>query len=165
MDSQVAQELVHLIRDHRTAALGTVLDGHPLVTLILFDPAPDLSGFNVHVSRLAQHTRAMAQDSRVGLMIAQADSHTRNPQTLARISIQGVAEPIHSDSPVFEDARASYLERFPKSSMNFELGDFFLVRIRPVSARLVTGFGKIFDLSADQMTSLARQTLGLEDWT
>ena len=162
MDPQDAHELVHLIRDHRTASLGTVLDGHPLVTMILYDPEPDLSGFDIHVSRLAQHTRAMAQDPRVGLMIAEPDGHTRNPQTLARISIQGQAEPIHPDSPAFDEARASYLERFPRSALNFELGDFFLVRIRPTSARLVTGFGKIFDLSADQMTSLARQSLDLE---
>lgn len=162
MDSQVGQELVRLIRDHRTASLGTVLDGHPLVTLILFNPQSDLSGFDIHISRLAQHTKALAQNPKAALMIAQPDSHTRNPQTLARLSIQGYAEPILPDGPAYEEARESYLQRFPQSALNFDLGDFFLVRIRPESARLITGFGKIHDLSAEDMTSLARQTHGLE---
>jgi putative heme iron utilization protein len=162
MDAPVGQELVQLIHDHRTAALGTLLEGHPLVTMVLFDPEPDLSGFDIHVSRLAQHTQAMSQNPKVALMIAESDSPTRNPQTLARLSIQGYAEPLHSDGPLYEEARESYLQRFPKSAMNFDLGGFFLVRIRPITARFVTGFGKIHDLDAALMTSLARQAHGLE---
>jgi heme iron utilization protein len=162
MDSQVGQELVRLIRDHRTAALGTLLEGYPLVSMVLYTATPDLSGFDVHVSRLAQHTKAMMQNPRVGLMIAQSDNHKRNPQALARISIQGTAEPLLPDDPSYEEARHSYLQRYPQSALNFELGDFFLVRIRPTTARLVTGFGKIFDLSADEMTRLAHLAHGLE---
>jgi putative heme iron utilization protein len=162
MDKEIGQELIHLVRDHRVAALGTLLDGHPLVTMVLFDPEPDLSGFDIHVSRLAQHTQAMAHNPKVALMIAESDSETRNPQTLARLAIQGYAEPLHTDGPLYLEARESYLQRFPKSAMNFDLGGFFLVRVRPVTARLVTGFGKIFDLSAAEMISLARQAHGLE---
>jgi len=157
MDSKIGQEVVHLIRESRTAALGTVLDGHPLVTFILYSPTPDLSGFDIHVSRLAQHTRALAQNPRVGLLIAQADSPNRNPQTLARIAIQGLAEPITDDDPAYEAARESYVRRFHQSAMNFALGDFFLVRIRPASARFISGFGKIFDFSADDIQGFASQ--------
>lgn len=155
MDASVGRELVDLVRDQRTAALGTLLDGHPLVTMALFDARPDLSGFHIHVSQLAQHTRAMEQGPKVALMIAQPDSPTRNPQTLARLSIQGYAEPIPSDDPLAPEARESYLRRFPQSALNFDLGGFFMVRIRPVHARLVTGFGKIFDLTAEDLRSLA----------
>jgi putative heme iron utilization protein len=157
MDPKIGQDVVRLIREGRTAALGSVLDGHPLVTFVLYNPTPDLSGFDLHVSRLAQHTRALARDPRVGLLIAQPDSPRRNPQTLDRIAIQGHAEPIADGDPAFDIARESYIRRFPQSALNFELGDFFLVRIRPASARFISGFGKIFDLSADDISRFAGQ--------
>ena len=43
MDPKTGKEVVHLIRESRTAALGTVIDGHPLVTFVLYNPKPDLS--------------------------------------------------------------------------------------------------------------------------
>jgi hypothetical protein len=45
------------------------------------------------------------------------------------------------------------LHTFSNAALNFQLGDFLLVRIRPHSARLVTGFGRIFDLSSDDLAS------------
>lgn len=162
MESQVGHELVRLARDQRIASLGTLLDGHPLVSLVLFDANLDLSAFHIHVSRLAQHARALSQSPKVGLMIAAPDSHSRNPQTLARLSIQGFADPIDPHSQAFEEARDSYLRKFPQSEISFQLGDFFFVRIQPASARLITGFGAIHDLTAQDISSLARQTHGFE---
>lgn len=160
METEVGQEIVRLAREQRVASLGTLLDGHPLVTMVLFDATLDLSAFHIHVSRLAQHAKALAQSPKVGLMIAAPDSHSRNPQTLARLSIQGFAEMIDPQSPAFEEARDAYLRKFPQSEISFQLGDFFLVRIRPAAARLVSGFGAIHDLSGPDISSLARQNDG-----
>lgn len=162
MESQVGHELIRLARDQRIASLGTLLDGHPLVSLVLFDANLDLSAFHIHVSRIAQHARALGQSPKVGLMIAAPDSHSRNPQTLARLSIQGFAEPIDPHSQAFAEARESYLHKFPQSEISLQLGDFFFVRIEPVSARLITGFGAIHDLTGADISSLARQTHGFE---
>jgi putative heme iron utilization protein len=155
MDSQSGLALLHLVREQRTAALGTIFQGSPLVSMVLFSASPDLSGLDIHVSRLAQHTQGLLHSRNVGLMIAEADRESRNPQTLARLSLQGEAEILSPDHPAHSEARAHYLTKFPTAALNFELGDFLLVRIKPRSARLVTGFGKIFDLSGDDLKQLA----------
>ncbi|MDG3002649.1 HugZ family protein [Paludisphaera mucosa] len=160
MEAQVGQSLIRLARDQRVASLGTILDGHPLVSLVPFNANNDLSAFDIHVSRLAQHARALTQSLKVGLLIAAADSHARNPQALARLSIRGFAEPLDTNTPAFEEARESYLRKFPQSEISFQLGDFYFIRIKPVAARLVVGFGNIHDLTGDDISSLARQTHG-----
>jgi putative heme iron utilization protein len=125
--------------------------GAPLVSLVLFSAANDGSAINIHVSRLAQHTQGLLESGQVGLMIAEPDRDSRNPQTIARLSIQGEARAISTSDPEYDAAKNVYLSRFPTAALNFQLGDFMLVRIRPHSARLVTGFGRIFDLSPDDL--------------
>jgi putative heme iron utilization protein len=158
MDSQSRQSLARLLRDERIASLGTLFHGAPLVSMVLFSAAADGSAIDMHVSRLAQHTQGLLESGRVGLMIAEPDRDSRNPQTLARLSIQGEARPTPNDDPEFDDAKALYLEKFPTTALNFQLGDFLLVRILPHSARLVTGFGRIFDLKAVDLQTLLTQS-------
>ncbi|MBV8127576.1 MAG: pyridoxamine 5'-phosphate oxidase family protein [Planctomycetaceae bacterium] len=158
MDSQSQQSLARLVRDERIAALGTLFHGAPLVSLVLFSAAADLSAIHIHVSRLAQHTQGLLESGRVGLMIAEPDRDSRNPLTLARLSIQGDAKPLPAGDPEYDAARASYLSKFPTAALNFQLGDFLLVRIQPHSARLVTGFGRIFDLKPDDLKSILTAT-------
>jgi putative heme iron utilization protein len=153
MDEQSRMTLGRLVRDQRVAALGTIFQGAPLVSLLLFSSAPDLSAFDIHVSRLAQHTQGLLGSGRVGLMIAEQDRESRNPQTLPRLSIQGQAVPLHPDHSEFDEARSRYLAKFPAAELNFQLPDFLLVLIVPQSARLVTGFGRIFDLDAEDLKS------------
>lgn len=42
----------------------------------------------------------------------------------------------------YEAARAIYLDRYPDTAPTLELGDFSIVALQPVSARLVAGFGR-----------------------
>jgi putative heme iron utilization protein len=151
MDSQSRRALARLLQEERVASLGTIFRGAPLVSLVLFTRVPDSPAFHIHVSRLAQHTQGLLESPEVGLMIAEPDRESRNPQTLTRLSLQGEAEAIPEDHPDFEPARASYLEKHPTAAINFQLGGFLLVSIKPRTARLITGFGKIFDLSADDL--------------
>ena len=154
MDSQSKHALARLFHEQRIASLGTTFRGSPLVSLVLFSVTSDLSGIDIHVSRLAQHTQGLLDSGRVGLMIAEPDRESRNPQTIARLSLQGQAEILSSERPEYEEAQAAYLRKFPNTAMNFQLGDFLLIRITVQSARLVTGFGKIFDLTGDDLKHL-----------
>jgi putative heme iron utilization protein len=123
--------------------------------MVLYASEPDLSFLYIHVSRIAQHTRGLLAAPRVGLLISQPDKASRNPLTLARVSLQGVAVPLPEGSPAFENARALYLAVHPTAAINFQLPDFLLVRVRPESARFIGGFGKIFDLDREAWTRLA----------
>jgi putative heme iron utilization protein len=151
MDSQSEQTLKRLLREERIAALGTLFRGAPLVSMVPFSASEDGPAIDIHVSRLAQHTQGLLESRLVGLMIAEPDRASRNPQTLARLSLQGTATPLEPGDQAYEIARDQYLRKFPSADFNSRLGDFVLVQIHPHSARLVTGFGRIFDLGAPEM--------------
>src|SRR4051812_3752467 len=154
VDDQSRETLARMLREQRVASLGTLFRGEPLVSMVLFSAPADASAIDIHISRLAQHTQALLEHRSVGLMIAEQDRESRNPQTLARLSLQGEATILPTDSRDYELARDGYLRKFPNAALNFQLGDFLLVRIRPHSARLVTGFGRIYDLSGEDLADL-----------
>lgn len=155
MDTQSLTALARLLRGPRIAALGTLRDGAPFVSMVPFVAAPDFSAFHIHISRLAHHTRDILADRRVSLMVAETDLGTQDPQTLGRVSIQGQASAMAQTDAGYADARARYLERFPDSEFNFSLGDFSLFRIEPSAARYVAGFGKIFNLEPAHLKKAA----------
>ena len=155
MDTVTAATLAALLRGQRIAALGTLRQGAPLVSMVLYLPADDFSAFHLHVSRLAWHTQDMIADSRVSLSVAATDDGTRNPQTLERVSLRGEATPLANGAPGFEKLKAAWLARFPESAINFELADFAFFRIAPRDARFVAGFGRIHNLSAAALAEAA----------
>jgi putative heme iron utilization protein len=155
MDSESCLTLATLLRSQRVAALGTLRQGAPLVSMVLYLPAPDFSAFHLHVSRLAWHTQDMLADARVSLSIAATDDGTRNPQVLERVSLRGEATALPNDSPGHEALKAAWLARFPDSAINFELADFSFFRIAPRDARFVAGFGRIHNLSAAALSAAA----------
>ena len=156
MDVEARQLLARLIRGERVAAIGTLRDGTPLVSMVLYTVSPDFLSFYIHVSRLAQHTQGLMQDPRVGLMIGEADSGKKNPQLLARLSIRGEALEVAPGSPDYEVVKSAYLGKYPDAAFNFTLPDFCLYRLRPLGARFVGGFGRVFDLAPPDFRRAAR---------
>jgi putative heme iron utilization protein len=155
MDEPNRRALISLVRDRSLAALGTIVEGDPLVSMVLYASEPDLSRLYIHVSRIAQHTRGLLSQPRVSLLVSEPDRASRNPLTLARVTIQGLATPLQEGSPVFEHARSRYLAVHPTAAINFDLPDFLLLGIQPGSARFIAGFGKIFDLDHEAWARLA----------
>jgi len=155
MDADSLLQLQRIIRSQRIAALGTLRDGAPLVSMVLFTPSEDFASFHIHVSRLAQHTQDILKDPRVSLMIAETDRGDQDPQTLARLSIRGEAIAVPADTSAYDNVRTIYLRKFPGSAFNFELGDFSLYSIHPKTCRYVAGFAKTFNLSLDDLKGAA----------
>ena len=141
-------DLAALIRKQRIAHLGTLRQGAPMASMTLYLPAADLGAFHLHVSRLAWHTQDMMQDSRVALSIAETDDGRADPFTLMRVSIRGEAVQLAGGQP---ELKKSWLDRFPEQKINFELPDFSFWRVAPRDARFVAGFGRIHNLSAEQL--------------
>jgi nitroimidazol reductase NimA-like FMN-containing flavoprotein (pyridoxamine 5'-phosphate oxidase superfamily) len=139
-----------LIRKERIAHLATLRGGAPMASMTLYLPSPDFGFFYVHVSRLAWHTQDMAQDGRVALSISETDDGRPDPFTLMRVTIRG-------DASVIDDAslKGKYLEKFPEQAINFTLADFSFWRIAPRDARFVAGFGRIHNLSAEELKRAA----------
>jgi len=146
MNSETDSILFHLLTGINTGSLGTLRGGIPNVSLVLFAAAPDFISYYLHLSRLAQHTQDLLADPRAGLMISEPDTHQKDPQTLARISLLGDVELLAADVNGFSSARDAYLLKFPQARPNFMLGDFALYKFQVRSARFVANFGKIFNL-------------------
>jgi putative heme iron utilization protein len=162
MNRQSQLDLAQLIRTKQTAALGTLHEGAPLVSLVLYLPNADFTTFYLHLSRLAQHTQAILREPQVSLMIAEADTGQQDPQTLARVSLQGVASPLPPTDAEYEAVRAAYMQRFPTAAMTVSLGDFAFYRMEPQRGRFVAGFGQIFNLSKESLQAAASTWVGCE---
>jgi putative heme iron utilization protein len=156
MEAELEKKLARMIRSSRVAGLGTLREGAPLVSMVSYLPEDDFLAFYVHVSQLAQHTQDMSADPRVGLLVSEPDDGRPDPQTLARISILGMAEQLDVREEAYSEIRSRYIARFPQSAPLFGFGDFRLWRIAPKSARYVAGFAQAFNLSRDALKRVAR---------
>jgi putative heme iron utilization protein len=156
MDEQSEQTLARLIRDTRVAALGTLHDEEPNLAMVAYSFSEDFSTFYIHVSRLGKHTADMETNPRVGLLIAETDDRRANPQTLARVSLRGLAEILPRDDPGYPQVKKNYLERFPEAEQLFSLGDFNLWKITPKGGRYVAGFGRAFNLVPEALVKVSR---------
>lgn len=154
MDKESQEKLLNLVQTQGNASLGTLAEGYPLVSMVLYAAASDLTSYFIHISQLAMHTRNIMDDPHVSLMICESVRTGINPQTLARISITGKAALLSPMSAEYATAKESYLEKYPFAKMNFQLGDFALYGIQMESARYVAGFGKAFSLSPDDIKTL-----------
>lgn len=155
MDLQAEQTLAHLLRSTRVAALGTLHDGEPNLAMVAYAFADDFSSFYIHVSRLGKHTTDMESDPRVSLLITETDDRLADPQTLARVSIRGMAEILPRTDPGYAGVKRMYLERFPEAEQLFSLGDFNLWQFKPKGGRFVAGFGRAFNLVPEALRKIA----------
>ena len=160
MDTQSEKLPAHIISTTRIAALGTIRDEAPRVSMVAFVAAADFSAFYVHISRLAQHTLDMQKNKLVSLLIAEADDGRPDPQTLARLSIRASAEFMENGEPGYAPIKNQYIERFPESEPLFKLADFSLWRIKPKGARYVAGLAKAYNLSPETLQKVVQKQSG-----
>jgi heme iron utilization protein len=125
-----------LARSRDRAALATSLRGAPYASLVLFAVDLDASPLLL-LSELAQHSRNIAFDPRVSLLLDATECHP-DPLTGPRLTLLGYAQPT-------DDRRC--LERFiahhPTSAAYAGFGDFHLYRVEVERGHLVAGFGRI----------------------
>lgn len=151
MDTATLRHLEHIVRTTRTAALGTLREGTPFVSMVAYAPSEDLSAFYILASRLAYHTQDFLRDPRVSLLIMEADPGAGDPQTLARLTVRGSVQSVSPSDAEYDAVRSKYLRRFPDAAFTFELGDFALYRIEPDAARFVAGFAQTYNLTKQDL--------------
>ena len=154
MTDSAAAQLKQLLHERAVAALGTLHAGAPYVSMVPYAIARDGSGLIIHVSGLSFHTKDMRTDARVSLLVMQEEGGGTSALALARVSIQGTALELASDSPDLPGFRAAYLKRFPEASQMFGFADFSLFKIQPESVRFVAGFAQAHTVSAESFTRL-----------
>lgn len=147
MEDDTARMLRSLLDRRPVAALGTLHRGEPAVSMVPFVLPPSGTALVIHVSALAAHTRDMQEHPRVSLLVMDKPDDATTPQALPRVALQADAAMLPREGAAYEAARAAYLARFPEAAPMFELGDFSIVTLQPVSARLVAGFGRAYSLA------------------
>lgn len=140
----LAREARCLMRAGRHAVLSTLsqaLPGYPFGSVV-----PYVLDAQAHpvvlVSRLAEHTRNIAADARVSLIVLAPGGEV---QENARVTCLGRA--LLLDSPGAVEAR--YLRFFPAAREYRSQLDFDFLRIEPVTLRVIAGFAKAHWLSRE----------------
>jgi putative heme iron utilization protein len=154
MDNSQVKALRDLLQGQQIAALGTLHNGQPFVSMVPFAVLPDGAGFVIHVSQLAGHTKDMTLNPNVSLLLMETPAPGVLPQAIARITIQGQAVQCLEADPIHAEAKAAYLTRFPQSEAMFSFADFSLFLIQPASARFVGGFAQATSLSPATLQSI-----------
>jgi putative heme iron utilization protein len=149
-DFDPVAEARDLLRATRAGSLAAVeTDGAPFVSLV--NVATDSDGAPLLlVSGLSRHTRLMAADPRVSLLLARTGKG--DPLAHARLTVMGrVGAP-----PDPERARRRFLARHPKSAMYADFPDFTFLRIETTAAHLNGGFARAAELAPGHiLTALA----------
>jgi putative heme iron utilization protein len=146
------RRLAVLLRRCRWVALASSRDGEPLASMVALVPEPAQGTFLLHLSHLALHTRYLLANPKAALALSEPDAErARDPQTLARVSIQGHVEIIDRHSDDYALARTAYLAALPAAAPQFELADFYLMRFVPQTARFVPGFGRAHRLAPEEL--------------
>lgn len=151
MDEQSELTLARLIRNTRIAALGTIHDGEPRLAMVAVAVESDFSAFYIHVSKLGKHTGDIEKDPRVSLLITETDDRRLDPQTLARVSLNGTAGMLSRTDLHYARIKHTYLTRFPEAEQFFSLGDFNLWKISPKEGRFVAGFARAFNVAPEML--------------
>ncbi len=147
MNPTQAESLRTIILPQANAALGTLHDGQPFVSMVPFAVMPDGKGFVIHVSGLAAHTKDMLAHPTVSLLVMAPQSPDVPPQALPRVTVQCEARKIDDDHAFYAAARTAYLQRFPEAEMMMALGDFSFFVLAPLAVRLVGGFAQAASLT------------------
>jgi len=145
-----------LVAKSRWGALATTCDdGTPLASQVAVAPAHG-GVLLMHLSQLAEHTRNLTQRPAVSVVMGQPDIGDPDPQTLARISILGMATLLAPGAAGYEAAKAAYLSALPAAESRFVFTDFGLYALAPTREQYVGGFARAFRFNAQD----SRQLLG-----
>jgi len=146
-DFDPKQTAKKLLREGRSGALATLMagSGDPYCSLVNVATAADGSPLLL-ISRLALHTKNILADNRVSLMLDERKEG--DPLEGARVMLMGNAV-LTEDA----DARRRYLDRHSSAQMFAGFGDFAFYKIALKGAHLVAGFGRIVDLSREDITT------------
>jgi len=149
-----------LLREGRSGALATLLtdSGDPYCSLVNVATAPDGAPLLL-LSKLALHTKNILADARASLMLDERKEG--DPLEGARVMLMGTLVATGD-----ANARAAYLRRHREAEMFAGFTDFAFYRMAIKRAHLVAGFGRIVDLTAqDILTDMsdAEALLAAED--
>jgi hypothetical protein len=145
-----------LLLGQRLVSLGVVVDGQPVVGLLPYAVADDLSALIVQASALARHSRGLVAGGAWSGLVHEPDAAGIDPLQVPRLHLEGVVDPLAAGRPELEPAARAFLQRFPHAATTLELPDFTLYRLEIRGGRMVLGFGRALNLSTSHLRDLRK---------
>lgn len=159
----IVEGIARLHKGARSLTLATQnKDGTPDLSVapyVFFDGA-----YWVFLSRLARRTANLRRDGAAALMLAQDESEAPDVYARARLSFSAKSSEVGRDEPTGRKAMELLARRFgPTFETLSALPDFALFRLIPGRGRLILGFGKAFNVSAESELKDAAARIGKDD--
>jgi putative heme iron utilization protein len=129
-----------------TASLATLEpDGGPYASYVVTATAADGAPLML-LSRLARHSQNLKRDPRASLLFVREPEAGSESMTALRLTLTGRCLK-ESDA----ESRRLFLERHPDAERFAGFGDFSLYRFEIAGGHLVAGFGRIVDLTPEEL--------------
>ncbi|MCF6218261.1 MAG: CREG family protein [Gammaproteobacteria bacterium] len=151
------QPLCTLLRQQRWAALATVRNGEPYCSMIAYATTDDLSSLILHLSTLAPHTQRLLKMPQISIAISETEQSSKDPQTLARVTLNGHIQAIEKSDPCYATLKQRYLKQLPDADMLFSFADFKLYRFIADKIRYVGGFANAHSIKPQQLIEAANR--------
>lgn len=139
-----------LLRGARFGAIAVLEPGtgHPSVSRVLL--GTDIDGVPVMLaSTLAMHSRAVLTDPRCSILVGEPGKG--DPLAWPRLSVFADAERVKPDTESHSCIRSRFLRRHPRAGLYVDFADFSFYRLVPKSASLNGGFGRAYNILADDL--------------
>jgi heme oxygenase (biliverdin-IX-beta and delta-forming) len=143
--------LLRQLLAQRVLSLGVLVDGAPYVGLLPFAVTEDRRALLVHASELARHSRGLGDGAPWSGLVHLPDDPAGDPLQVGRVTLSGAVRRLQDGTREHEAAKARFLARFPDSEQTFELADFGLYALEVREGRLVAGFARARNVSADDL--------------
>lgn len=138
-------DLLHTADSGALATNASVMAGYPFASAVAF--APDECHRPVFlISRLAEHTRNLAADSRASFLLARPLGEGE----IARVTLLGRVVACAAEPSLAE----RYLRFHPEAERFLALGDFAFHRLEPARILVVGGFAKAGWLEGQRLLNL-----------
>ena len=140
-----------LLRSVRAGALATMVpeNAFPFASLVNVATAPDGSPILL-LSRLAAHTRHLASDPRLSLLLVQTGRG--DPLAHPRVTIMGRGACI-ADPDGCATLKARFLAKHPESALYADFGDFAFWRVAMEQAHFNGGFARAGHFKAESLAT------------
>ncbi|MEM6971442.1 MAG: DUF2470 domain-containing protein [Pseudomonadota bacterium] len=138
------------LRSARHGALATIdpKTGTPMASRVSLASAPDGSPVFL-ISQLSGHFGALEADPRASLMLGEPGRG--DPLAHARITVYGTATKAEGEERAM--LRARFLARQPKAALYADFTDFAFWRLSLEGASYNGGYGKAYEMVADDLVS------------
>jgi putative heme iron utilization protein len=159
-DQELARAVRQLVRGSRTAALATTFRGEGAPYASLVAVATDTTGAPILLlSDLAEHCQNLTGDNRASLLFAAVDG-LEAPLTGLRVSLQGRLE-----KSTETRHRQRFLNRHADACDYVDFGDFSIYHLHLDKLHLVSGFGVIRWLGAEEYLLAEQEGLAEEGFS